>query len=326
VSNYRAAAVATANIALIKYWGNRDDNLRLPTNGSISMNLDGLFTRTQVTFDPIFERDTLVLNKKEVFGKRLERVSAFLNLVRELADQKYQASVISENNFPIGAGIASSAAAFAALSLAATRAIGLELPETALSQLARRGSGSACRSIPGGFVEWNAGIDDSDSYAHSIAPATHWDLADCIAIVSMGHKSISSTEGHSLASTSPLQAERVKDTPRRLELCRQAILNRDFQALTEIVELDSHWMHAVMMTSHPRLLYWAPATLRVMQAVHGWRNKNLPACYTIDAGPNVHVLCPGGVAPQVAEKLSHVPGVIRVLTAQPGGPAQLVNP
>jgi diphosphomevalonate decarboxylase len=318
-----ASAVAFSNIALIKYWGNRDDLLRLPSNGSISINLEGLYARTQVAFDPGISQDTLLLNGKQENGKGLERMVGFLDLARGLARENLYAKVISENNFPTGAGLASSAAAYAALSLAATQALGLKLDERELSRLARRGSGSACRSIPGGFVEWLTGADDCDSYALSIAPGSHWDLVDCIAIVEPQPKSTGSTEGHHLASTSPLQAGRVADAPRRLQLCRQAILERDFDALAAITELDSNLMHAVMMTSSPPLFYWQPSSLHLMKEVADWRQHGLPACYTLDAGPNVHVLCPMEAAVRVKNKLEEFPGVFEVLTSRPGGPAHL---
>ncbi len=222
------AAVAFSNIALIKYWGNRDDRLRLPSNGSISMNLGGLYARTQVAFEAGLAQDTLLLNGKLETGKALERMAGFLDLVRERAKIDIYAHVSSENNFPTGAGIASSAAAYAALSLAATRALELDLNEAELSRLARRGSGSACRSVPGGFVEWLAGTDEASSYAVSIAPPDHWRLVDCIAIVEPKPKATGSTEGHHLAATSPLQSARVADAPRRLDVCRRAILGARF--------------------------------------------------------------------------------------------------
>ena len=320
-----ATAQANPNIALIKYWGNLDERLRLPSNGSISMNLDGLYTRTQVSFDASLAQDALELNGAETFGPALERVSAFLDQVRRLGGPVAKARVVSENNFPIGTGIASSASAFASLALAASQAIGLDLSEWQLSRLARLGSGSASRSVPGGYVEWLAGETDEESYAYSIAPSDHWRLADCVAIVSQVHKPTGSSDGHPLAQTSPLQAARVADTPRRLALCRQAILDRDFETLAELVELDSNMMHAVMMTSTPPLLYWRPETIAIMQAVQEWRLGGLPAFYTIDAGPNVHVLCPAELAGEVAARLQAIPGVDGILTATTGGPARLVS-
>jgi len=332
MSAQSATAVACANIAIVKYWGNRDDALRLPANGSISMNLEGLFTRTRVTWDELRvtsgeqrEADSLVINGRRMAGDGLRRVSAFLDLVRKMAGIDARAIVESENNFPAGVGIASSASAFSALTLAASVAAGLDLEPAALSRLARRGSGSACRSIPGGFVEWQAGTGDEDSFAASIAPPEHWDLADCIAVVSAEQKPTGSTEGHALADTSPLQACRVADAPRRLDLCRRALLSRDFDALAGIVELDSNLMHAVMMTSTPPLFYWQESTLTVMRLVREWRLGGLPVCYSIDAGPNVHVITEGAEAGHVADLLAAVPGVQKVLVAPVGGPAELVE-
>src|SRR5688572_12010180 len=228
-----STAQAHPNIAFIKYWGNRDNELRVPVNGSISMNLDGLFTKTSVAFysskEPV-KQDVLKINGTEVRGKGLERVSYILNLVREMANMEEKAEVTSENNFPAGAGIASSAAAFAALALAASTAAELNLSERELSKLARRGSGSASRSIPAGFVEWQMANSEADSFAFSIAPLDHWNLVDCIAVVSASHKKTGSTEGHALAGTSPLQGARVEDSARRLEICRNAIMKKDFEA------------------------------------------------------------------------------------------------
>ena len=218
------------------------------------MNLDGLFTRTTVSFNSA-KTDLLAINSTSVTGKGLERVSYILDIVREKAGIKDRADVTSENNFPAGAGIASSAAAFAALALAGSKAAGLNLSEPELSVLARRGSGSASRSIPAGFVEWKMGEAESDSYAFSIAPVDHWNLVDCVAIVSASHKKTGSTEGHAIAGTSPLQDARVADAPRRLEICRNAILKKDFEAFANIIEHDSDMMHSVMMTSKPPLMY-----------------------------------------------------------------------
>ena len=320
-----ATAQAHPNIAFIKYWGNRDNTLRLPLNGSISMNLDGLYTRTTVSFQPSLPYDELIINGHEVTGAGLERVSYILDLVRGMANIKDRAEIMSENNFPSGAGIASSASAFAALALAGSKAAGLNLSEPELSHLARRGSGSASRSIPGGFVEWQAGIADEDSFAFSIAPVDHWKLVDCIAIVSASHKQTGSTEGHSIAPTSPLQAARVADAPRRLELCRKAILNRDFNSFASIVELDSDMMHSVMMTSTPALHYWKPASLAVMNAVRQWRVEGIQACYTVDAGANVHVICPEAEAHAVDKRLREIKGVEDVLVARAGGAAKIVG-
>jgi diphosphomevalonate decarboxylase len=319
-----AVAIAHPNIAFIKYWGNRDHDLRIPANGSISMNLEGLSTRTQVVFDSVLIADELVLNGQSQSGSVVQRILPILDCVRRLARTENHARVVSENNFPMGAGIASSASAFAALSLAASVAAGLQLSERDLTRLARLGSGSACRSVPGGFVEWLAGEGDGDSYAFSIAPPDYWELTDCIAVVSAEHKPTGSSQGHRLAESSPLQAARLFSASNRLVLCRRSILDRDFNALSKLIELDCHLMHAVMMTSQPALIYWAPATLSIIAAVRDWRKNGLDVCYTIDAGPNVHVLCPEHNSTQVVRLLEQIPGVVRVLTARPGGPAHIL--
>lgn len=320
-----ATALAHPNIAFIKYWGNREETLRLPANGSISMNLASLWTRVTVAWEEREGEDRLTINNEASSGATLQRVSAFLDWIRQQAGLNAKAHIISESNFPAGAGLASSASAFAALTLAATRAAGLDLDSVALSRLARRGSGSACRSIPDGFVEWYAGASDADSYAVSIAPPDYWALVDLIAVVSTGHKAIGSSQGHALAPTSPLQAARLADAPRRLDLCRRAILTRDFEALAAITELDSDMMHAVMMTSSPPLLYWQPATIAVMQAVRAARARGLAVCYTIDAGPNVHVLCPKSERDSARALLENLEGVQQVLESGPGEGARLLS-
>ena len=212
--------------------------------------------------------------------------------------------MVSENNFPSGAGIASSASAFAALALAASSAAGLELERArAVAPGPARlrfglslHSGRICR-MADGYRTMKIHI------AVSIAGPDHWSLVDCIAIVSEAHKKTGSTEGHAIASTSPLQAARLADTPRRVELCRRAVLDRDFEALTAVVELDSDMMHAVMMTSTPALHYWMPASLDVMNVVRSWRAENVAACSTVDAGANVHVMCPEKDAGEITGRL-----------------------
>jgi diphosphomevalonate decarboxylase len=320
---WKATGCANSNIAFIKYWGNTDEALRLPVSGSISMNLDGLITRTTVEFRDGQTSDAATVDGRTMAGTGLERISRHLDHLRKLAEASTHAVVTSANNFPSGAGIASSASAFAALTLAASSALGLKLTERELSALARLGSGSASRSIPGGFVEWHAAPSHEASYAESIATADHWPLVDLVAIVSQAHKSTGSTEGHRLAGTSPLQAARVQSARERLDRCRRAILQRDFETFAQVVELDSNAMHAVMMTSQPPLLYWAAETLTIMHLVRQLRASGLGVCYTIDAGPNVHCICLPEHAEQVQGHLSALTGVIEIRKATPGGPAYL---
>ncbi len=318
------SAVAHPNIAFIKYWGNRDQELRLPCNSSLSMNLSGLETRTTVQFDPALEQDQLILCGEVVSGPALDRVKHFLDHVRSLANKNVYAHIESQNNFPVGAGIASSASAFAALAMAASHAIGLSLDEKDLSRLARRGSGSASRSIPTGFVEWQAGTSDADSFAFSIAPADHWDLVDLVCVIDSTHKSVGSTGGHALADSSPLQPIRLANVQERVENCRKAILAKDFESFAQVVEEDSNLMHAVMRTSSPPLTYWLPETEVILWNVLTWRKEGIPACCTVDAGPNVHVLAQGKYVSEVEKRLAQLPGVQKIFKANPGPGASLI--
>ena len=321
----KATAVSCANIAFIKYWGNRDATRRIPLNDSVSMNLDHAITTTTVEFDGQLAEDQVVIDGVEAQGAARARVTAHLDRVRALAKIETQARAQSRNNFPAGTGIASSASAFAALSLAATRAAGLELNERELSILARQGSGSACRSIPGGFVEWIAGSSSADSYAVSIAPPEHWDLRDVIAVVSTEEKQVGSSEGHIAAPTSHFLAERINALPARFHRVRRAIFARDLQLLGPAIEEDAIELHCVAMTSTPPIYYWSPAMVRVIQAVRHWRSDGLAVYFTLDAGPNVHLICEAKDAEQVAAHARAVSDVQQVIVNAPGGAARLIE-
>ena len=320
-----ATARANANIAFIKYWGNRDDRLRLPANPSISMNLGGLFAETTVRWEEDLTADSFGLNGKEDTGAGLTRVVAHLDVLRRRLDIAQFARVESRNNFPTGAGIASSAAAFAALTVAGAAAAGAQLSERELTTIARLGSGSASRSVPTGFVEWYAADAHEESYAESFGTPNTWDIVDVIAVVSKAHKPVGSSAGHQSANTSDLQTARVAGAEERLRQCKQAILNHDFAAFADVVEHDSNLMHAVMMTSRPPLFYWLPPTLMIMDSVRQWRADGLRVCYTLDAGPNVHCICVREDAAVVSERLRASSEVLDVLIAPPGDGAQVLT-
>jgi diphosphomevalonate decarboxylase len=321
----KATCVSCSNIAFIKYWGNRDHALRLPLNNSISMNLDHATTTTTVAFDDALDDDYIMLGSTVASAAPRARVVAHLDRVRALAQIQTRARVQSQNNFPMGAGIASSASAFAALSLAATRAAGLELSERELSILARQGSGSACRSIPGGFVEWLAGSESANSYAVSIAPPSFWDVRDVIAIVSAEEKKVGSTDGHAAASSSHFLAERVNALPARLARVRRALFARDLAALGPAIEADAVELHLVAMTSSPPIFYWSPGMVRVIQAARAWRADGLAVYFTLDAGPNVHLICEAQDATQVAARAREISDVQQVIVNAPGEPAHLIE-
>lgn len=305
----KATAVAPANIAFIKYWGKRNETLRLPANSSISMNLSEANTVTTVEFNGKLVQDIVFINGVEMDKNEATRVSEHLDRIRKLANLNIYAKVMTENNFPKGAGIASSASGFAALTVSVVAAAGLQLSEKELSILARVGSGSACRSIPGGFVEWRKGETNNTSYAFSLHPASYWDVCDIVAIAGTVSKKVSSSEGHALAESSPFYSTRIKDMPRKIVEIRKALGQKDFTKFGEILEGEAINMHAVMMTSDPALLYWNENTIQIMNVVWGLRDAGTEAYFTIDAGPNVHVICQGKDAVKINRELKKLPVV-----------------
>lgn len=331
MSTGRATAVAPANIAFVKYWGVLDAAQTLPYNESISMNLDRCLTTTTVEFDPQLSADQVVLTlhgqpERPAEGRAYERVVAQLDRVRAQAGVQTRARVRSANNFPSDAGIASSAAAFAALTLASVAALGLELSEQQLSVLTRRsGSGSACRSIPTGFVHWRNDGTDPGSYAVSVAPPDAWALADVVAVVDPGVKSVTSADNHRLVTTSPYFNVRLDELPGRVEQTLAAIRDHDLGRLGAICEADAVSMHVVAMTAQPPTFYWNAGTLAVIHALHRWRKDGLLGYFTIDAGPNVHVICAQQDASEIERRLQALPEVQFTIANGPGPGAWLVD-
>ncbi len=289
------------------------------------MNLADLHTITTVEWDAALKADALTINGAVAAEAALERVRAHLDVLRARFAVRRFARVNSSNNFPMGTGIASSASAFAALTVAACAALGAELAERELSALARMGSGSAARSIPTGFVEWRAGDAHETSFAQSFAPPQHWDLVDIIAIVSRKHKRTGSSAGHQTADSSVLQPARASAASERFPALKSAILRRDFARFAEVVEEDSNLMHSVMMTSKPPLFYWEPLSLAIMKAARRWRrHDNLQVCYTLDAGPNVHCICAADDADAVAGRLRELSGELDIMRSAAGGGALIL--
>ena len=357
-SEGKATCRAGSNIAFIKYWGVVDaatsvgggqppvagEGLNIPLNNSISMTLADAHTTTTVAWEDsaCLPEDTVTIDGEQLGGPAAERVVAHLDRLRGLAGVSDRARVVSNNNFPMASGIASSASGFAALTVAGAAALGLRLDATRLSAVARLGSGSASRSLFGGFVEWERGwgggesggasllrldsaLLDSRSVSHQMHDESHWALRDVIAIVSAGAKRVNSSSGHRLAATSPFNAARTQCVGEWLETVRHAIAERSLSLLGPILEADALAMHGVMMTSTPSLLYWEPGTLEVLHAVRAWREEGVPVYFTIDAGPNVHLICEADAAAEVERRVGALPAVRRVLTSGPGTGPQLLD-
>lgn len=316
MSQPRSAVVrAHANIALAKYWGKADVARNLPAVPSLSLTLSGMRTTTQVEFLPELGADELWLGGELQDGKPLSRASRLLSEVRSLAGERAFARVRSRNDFPTASGLASSASGFAALALAAVRALGLSLSLERVSALSRAASASAARSLFGGFVELPAGAES----ASRVAGAEHWPLRMLVAVTSEAAKETGSTDGmQHTARTSPYYASWVGDAPRLFDEVKQAVLAKDFERLAPAVEQSALMMHASMLAARPALVYFRPATLAVIERVRALYRAGTAACFTIDAGPHVKVLVAPEAAAAVEQALGSVPGVLRVLSSGPG--------
>lgn len=323
-----AVAEAHPNIALVKYWGKRNRELNVPATGSLSITLGSFATRTEVRFYPPGAPDHVELNGREADSGTNLRVVRFLDLVRREAALNASAWVRTHNDFPTAVGLASSASAFAALALAACRAAKLEPSAPELSILARRGSGSAARSIFGGFVEMRLGTraDGLDTLAQPLAPAEHWDLQVVVVITQQEPKPVSSTEGmvHT-AETSPYYDAWLQAHETDLVAARRAILERDLEALGEVAEHSALKMHGAAMAARPGLLYWNEVTVAVIRAVLGLRRAGHVAYFTVDAGPQVKILCLPDSLDAVVSAVQCIPGVQRILPSGVGQGVRVVE-
>jgi diphosphomevalonate decarboxylase len=327
----KATAKANANIALTKYWGKRDSKLMLPQNGSTSMTLSDLYTITTVEFDKKYEKDSFVLDGKELeegIGE-YEKVKKHLDLIREKAGITENARVESKNNFPTAAGLASSASGFAALSVAAAEASGLKLSPQEMSVLARRGSGSATRSILGGFVEWKRGEkeDGSDSVAEEIAPLDHWpEFRMITTIVSTAEKKVKSRAG--MAKTienCPYYKDWLATVNEDIENVKEGIKEKNFTLVGETAQYNCLKMHATMITTRPTMIYWMPATVAIMHAILAWKEEGLESYFTMDAGPQVKVICLEKDVPELEKRLKEVEGVQKTIVCKPGEAAKVIE-
>jgi len=321
-----ASAQAQPNIALVKYWGKRRVTHNLPAAGSLSITLDGLWTRTRVRFEADRTRDEF--NRNGVArNAELRRVSACLDLLRERAGVSAGAVVESDNNFPTAAGLASSASGFAALVVAAASALDLRIDPGELSAIARQGSGSAARSIFGGFVEMARGEDPEghDARAWPLLPPQDWPLQVVIAVTSTGAKDVSSSDGMQRSTaTSPFYGAWLETVPGDLGIARDAIESRDFDALATVSEHSCLKMHAVAMSAQPGLMYWSSATVDCLHAIRELRDAGVPVFFTIDAGPQVKAVCSSAATEHVRHTLAQVPGVEETLVCGLGAGARTI--
>lgn len=314
-------AKANTNIALIKYWGKRDEELFLPMNSSISLTLDAFHTQTGVAINKESEKDVFILDGKEVQGKAYDRVVKFMNLIRRQSGIYEPAYIESINTVPISSGFASSASGFAALAAAGSKAYELDLDLKQLSILARQGSGSASRSIYGGFVMWNKGQcdDGSDSYSEDLLTPGLFNISVLSILVSHETKAISSTMGMSLTvKTSPFYKGWLDSVDKDIEQVKLAISSRDLETLGIVMEHNTLKMHATMMSTRPPIIYWNEGTMAVIQGVTEMRNKGYLVYFTVDAGANVKVLCLPEDEAVLSEFFRTIPAVKKVTVCHQG--------
>ena len=326
----KATCQAHSNIALTKYWGKRDKQLMLPNNGSVSMTLDKFFTQTTVAFDPKFKKDEFVLNGKTLAeGEEYSEVKGHLDLIRTMAKGKENAKVVSNNNFPTAAGLASSASGLAALSMAAAKAAGLNLNEKELSILSRRGSGSASRSIRGGFVHWLKGekSDGSDSFGDQIASAEHWpEFRMIVNIVKTTQKKWKSRAGMAqTVATCPYYPTWAQTADADTLSMRKLILKKDFTGVGQLAEFNALKMHATMITTRPSILYWQPTTVELMHSLMAWRDEGLESYFTMDAGPQVKVMCLEKNEKKLVSKLKEIQGLEKIEVCKAGPDAKFLD-
>lgn len=324
----RAVAEARTNIALVKYWGKCDAALNLPAVPSLSLTLDGLTTRTEVRFDASLKADALWINGAAVGGTALGRVRRHLD--RVAGAERPCAEVRSENSFPTAAGLASSASAFAALTVAVAAAAGRGYDPERLSILARQGSGSAARSIFGGLVVLGVGtpgIEDSAVATPLLGPEEWPDLRLVIGVVSEGPKDTPSTDGmNRSAATSPYYGPWVASAPADLLAATAAVRERALQRLGTIAERSALRMHAAALAADPGVVYLRGATIEGLHAIRALRQAGAAAWFTCDAGPHPKALTCAADADKVAAALAAVPGVRRTIVARPGAGARVLSP
>jgi len=319
----QASAIAHPNVALIKYWGKRDTAANLPATGSLSLTLQGIETRTQVEFSAERDADEVLVNG-HADARAAPRVAHCLDRLRAIAGITAYARVTSSNNFPTGAGLASSASGYAALVRAAAAALGIEGHEQPLADIACAGSGSAPRSLYDGIVVLENAADEIR--CNSVMAPEEWPLSILVAVTSRDAKSVGSTEGMERSrATSPYYSAWVDSHPADLKAALDAVARHDFAQLAELSEHSCLKMHALAMSSRPAMVYWNAATVAAMHTMTELRGAGTPVFFTIDAGPQLKAVCEPAAAPAVRAALEACPGVLEVIECSLGHGARVVT-
>jgi len=322
----KITAQAHSNIALVKYWGKKDAGLRLPRNSSVAIALDEAYTLTTVEFDEKYLEDDVELIGEGFEEDEKDKVKKHLDRVRAMAGITTKAKVVSQNNFPKSAGMASSASGFAALSMAAVESAGLKLSEREMSVLARNGSGSASRSIPGEVSVWYTAETDEESYAERISFPDNWKVKVLLVMAEdTSAKKISTTDGMAMAPTSPYFVHAVKEAELNIERLKEAMSLGDWSAFGKVIEDECYRLHTICMTQTPNILYWRGVTIEVFQGLYRLREQGLEAFFTVDAGPHVHIITKDEDVAKVKAELAKINGIKKVIECGVGPSAHLVD-
>lgn len=313
------------DIALIKYWGKKDEVLRLPLNSSVALNLDGLTTTTTVEFDGSYN-DQVMIDGGVVKGGEKDRIVEQIQRLRLISGVDLPFKMVSENTFPRATGLSSSASGMAALTFATAGALEMDLTQKQLSILARQASGSACRCVCGGVVEWHEGETSEDSYAETIFPAEYLDIVDVVVVVGSKQKIISSTEGMKRLYDHQFMKVRLEGVNQKISELKRLIKAKDIEGIGQLVEAEALEFHSMLLTSSPPIIAWLPETVAVMHKVQELRKQGLGAYFTINTGFNLHVLTTPSDAYTVETLLSKMEQVQQVMVSGVGdGPKELTE-
>lgn len=304
---------AHTNIALIKYWGKADAKLRLPLMSSLSMTLDAFYTDTSI--EKTTGDNEFYLNGKKQDENGKKRVFAYLHILQKKFGYSDNLIVKSTNHVPTSAGLASSSSAFAALVAAFCRYYELDLDKTELSRLARIGSGSASRSIFGGFAVWQKGDSDETSYAYALDEKPDIDLRLLAIELNTNQKKISSTQGMQEAQSSPFFKPWLERNEAELNQMIQFIKDKNFTGIGQLAELNANEMHAINLTAQPEFTYFEPDTIRAIKLVEQLRAEGIECYYTIDAGPNVKVLCSLRNSKEISQRFESAFNNVNIVSA-----------
>ncbi len=314
----KCSAVAHPIQGLIKYHGLRDEKLRIPFHDSISVATAPTASHTTIEFGS-FRKDTASVDGKALQGREMERVLEVVDEVRRRSGERQKFRMVSKNNFPSNVGLGASASGFAALAMASCEAAGLSLSLEEISVIARRGAGSATRSVTGGFSRWKAGFADEESYAYQIA-SEEFQMGIVVALI----PAFKYTENaHKAVLTSPFFHSRLAFVHGALAEMENAVKRRDVQRIGMLAERDSLILHGITMTSVDEMLLWRPETVKVIQEVKEMRSAGVPAYFSIDTGATVYVNTEPEHVKTVEKRIAGLG--IETITCGVGGSAKVVN-